>query len=553
MNIDTRRSLIRTLCELWLRPYENIFGPGSSDASLPNTKRRYLWIARLLKDHDDKYAAIFPDFWLIQYHFVVAFCTSTAKHLKTEVGSIVSFCFHTITNPPQLGKIDPPESVDVGELMRALRATLDFEQELTERYQPLLDNAIEANVEAEGQATESSLDAIKARHERRRSSAEQSRGRKRSSIDVSGEAPLDPNDEEIEAVKLAALKDAKELERIASSISSVFEPYLVSYVKRESEGIQEQLAKVLKEERVDKNGALPVLSSALNLFLTIKSSIARCIKFTTGQAFYDLHREFKTCLQKYSSDLNSKLPKGVLPGGPTQPTTRLTGIAASSAQPAFDVEAATTACFVLNSAEYCAETVSQLEEMIQGRIDEAYAGAINLEEEQDLFYTNVSNAVQVLVEGIKGELLPELQKMQAIDWGSFDQVGDQSAYLTSIVAVINAFFPTIRDLLSDIYFRTFCDKFVFAFLPLYVGTVYAGERIGEFGAQQLLLDTRALKTALLQIVKSGDEDQLPVDTYNKFVTSELERCEVMLKLVSMSKGTESSLLLENFQILWKDG
>ena len=44
-----------------------------------------MWIGRLLKEHDDKYAAIFPDFWLIQYHFVVAFCNSTAKHLKAEV------------------------------------------------------------------------------------------------------------------------------------------------------------------------------------------------------------------------------------------------------------------------------------------------------------------------------------------------------------------------------------------------------------------------------------------------------------------------------------
>ena len=453
----------------------------------------------------------------------------------------------------QLGKIDPPENVDVGELMRALRATLDFEKELAERYKPSLESGLDEMAQLPEDATGNSaalhsVDAIKARHERRRSS-EHSRPRERSSADLSGDAPLDPNDEEVEAAKLAALKDAQDLEPIVSSISSVFEPYLVSYVKRESEGIQEQLAKVLKEERVDKNGALPVLSSALNLFLTIKSSISRCIKFTTGQAFYDLHREFKSCLQKYSRDLNSKLPQGVLP---TQPTTskRLGG---ATNTPAFDLEAATTACFVLNSAEYCAETVSQLEEMIQGRIDDAYAEAISLEEEQDLFYTNISNAVHVLVEGIKGELLPDLQKMRAIDWGSFDNVGDQSAYLSSIVAVIKSFFPTLQDLLSDIYFRTFCDKFVFSFLPLYVGTIQAAEKIGEFGAQQLLLDTRALKTSLLEIVASQDEDLMPVDTFNKFVTSELERCEVMLKLVSMSKGTEPSLLLENFQILWKDG
>lgn len=43
------------------------------------------------------------------------------------------------------------------------------------------------------------------------------------------------------------------------------------------------------------------------------------------------------------------------------------------------------------------------------------------------------------------------------------------------------------------------------------------------------------------------------ETFKKYVSHELEKCEVLLKLVSMSKNTKISMLLENFQLLWKDG
>lgn len=73
---------------------------------------------------------------------------------------------------------------------------------------------------------------------------------------------------------------------------------------------------------------------------------------------------------------------------------------------------------------------------------------------------------------------------------------------------------------------------------------------GEFGAQQLLLDTRALKTTLLSV---ANFESSAIQTFSNFVNSELEKCEVLLKLVSMSKDTDLDLLLENFTMLWSAG
>lgn len=133
---DTRRMLISTLCKGWLKPYERyeafaahlctvkaltlnrIFGTGSSDATLEFTKRRYAWFQRALGDNEERFLPIFPNSWQIFGHFAVLFCEYTRKHLKAE-----------------LGKFDPPESVPVGELVRALRCTLDFEEAMTLRFE----------------------------------------------------------------------------------------------------------------------------------------------------------------------------------------------------------------------------------------------------------------------------------------------------------------------------------------------------------------------------------------------------------------------------------
>jgi len=472
---DTRRMLISTLCKGWLKPYERIFGTGSSDATLEFTKRRYAWFQRALGDNEERFLPIFPNSWQIFGHFAVLFCEYTRKHLKAE-----------------LGKFDPPESVPVGELVRALRCTLDFEEAMTLRYE-----------EAQG--------GTKPEEQNLRSTGE-----------LSQPSP-GTEAKESESKYLVA--------PFSRSISFVFEPYLVAYVKRESESIRDQLQKVLREEEVDKNGPMPLLSSAVNLFLYIKNSISRCTKFTTGQAFYDLYKEHKACLVQYSNDLNAKVNSTV------------------SSKKGFDVETATTLCFVLNSAEYCADTVSQLEDMVKSKIDTAFVDAVDMEKEQDLFYGNITNSLTSLVNGVESILLPGLQDMTKRNWSALEHVGDQSRHINVISSTISEFVPSTKGLLSEVYFKTFCDKLAFAFLPKYFHSITQCKLIGDYGSQQLLLDTHALKTIFLQI----PSDDSTMETFSKFVTSEMEKCEVLLKLVGMPIGTADHLLLENFTLLWPHG
>lgn len=115
----------------------------------------------------------------------------------------------------------------------------------------------------------------------------------------------------------------------------------------------ELMEKTLAQERVDRDGALPVLASSLDLFLAMKNASQRCLPLSNGQTFFLLYKEFKALLREYANRLLAKLPK---PAGPGE---------AAHLYRFPDDDAVDLACFVVNTAQYCAETIPQLETMIK--------------------------------------------------------------------------------------------------------------------------------------------------------------------------------------------
>jgi hypothetical protein len=114
---------------------------------------------------------------------------------------------------------------------------------------------------------------------------------------------------------------------------------------------------------------LPVFTSSVNMFVYIKNAIKRCTALTTSTTFFTLSKEFRTCLNRYAKHLRGKLP------GPTGPT--------GAASPVFKLAEGgeVDICYVINTAEYCTDTVPQLEEMIKAKIDLSYAESINFAQE----------------------------------------------------------------------------------------------------------------------------------------------------------------------------
>jgi hypothetical protein len=142
--------------------------------------------------------------------------------------------------------------------------------------------------------------------------------------------------------------------------------------------------------------------------------------------------------------------------------------------------------------------------------------------------------------------------MVKTNWVTHSDVGDQSIFVRDICVVCEEIVILCKDIMSETYFRSFCDSFATSCLPQFVQSIHRCKRIGEMGAQQLLLDTHGIKTLFLGLREMGD-DSAPVsqrrDAYLKRVDEEMKKAESLLKLVSYPPDR----LAQTFPVLWPEG
>lgn len=58
-------------------------------------------------------------------------------------------------------------------------------------------------------------------------------------------------------------------------------------------------------------------------------------------------------------------------------------------------------CTILTTAEYCLETVQQLEDKLKEKIDKDLAEKINMSQEHDIFHNVISSSIQLLVQDLE--------------------------------------------------------------------------------------------------------------------------------------------------------
>ncbi|KAL6552904.1 HIT domain protein [Orobanche hederae] len=135
-----------------------------------------------------------------------------------------------------------------------------------------------------------------------------------------------------------------------------------------------------------------------------------------------------------------------------------------------------------------------------------------------------------LVHGIETKFDAEMVAMTRVPWGTLESVGDQSEYVNSINTILTASIPVLGRLLSPIYFQFFLDKLASSLGPRFYLNIFKCKHISETGAQQMLLDTQAIKTILLEIPSLGKQVSAAAG-YSKFVSSEMSKAEALLKVI----------------------
>ncbi|KAF2548172.1 hypothetical protein F2Q70_00022124 [Brassica cretica] len=307
-------------------------------------------------------------------------------------------------------------------------------------------------------------------------------------------------------------------------ISSCFEPHLTPYIELEEKTLMERLEKVVHEETwdIEDGSQNNVLHSSTQLFSDIKKSLKRCSVLTKNQTLFNLFKVFQRVLKAYATKLFLKLPKGG------------TGIVAAATGMDGQIKVSDrderVICYIVNSAEYCHKTSGELAEKVSEIIDPHYAEGVDMSEVQDEFSAVITKSLVTLVLGIETKFDNEMAAMTRVPWGTLDSVGDQSGYVNGINTILSGSIPVLGNLLTPVYFQFFLDKLASSLGPRFYANIFRCKQLSETGAQQMLLDTQAMKTILLEIPSLARQTSTAA-SYSKFVSREMSRAEALLKVI----------------------
>ncbi|XP_059646970.1 vacuolar protein sorting-associated protein 53 A [Cornus florida] len=484
---SVREELVKNFCSRELTSYQQIF-EGAELAKLDKTERRYAWIKRRLRTNEELWK-IFPPSWHVSYLLCIQFCKLTRAQLVEILDNL-------------------KEKPDVGTLLLALQRTLEFEEELAEKFGGGTRSREMGSGDFEevdkGENNSQTVSDIRKKYEKKLA-AHQGIG-----------------NEEKDGQKDLSVPGAGF--NFRGIISSCFEPHLMVYVELEEKTLMENLEKLVQEETwdIEEGSQTNILSSSMQVFLIIRRSLKRCSALTKNQTLFNLFKVFQRILKAYATKLFARLPKGG------------TGIVAAAT--GMDGQIKTSdkdervICYIVNTAEYCHKTSGELAENVSKIIDSQLADGVDMSEVQDEFSAVITKALITLVHGLETKFDAEMTAMTRVPWGTLESVGDQSEYVNGINMILTSSIPVLGSLLSPIYFQFFLDKLASSLGPRFFLNIFKCKIISETGAQQMLLDTQAVKTILLDIPSLGRQTSNAA-SYIKYVSREMSKAEALLKVI----------------------
>ncbi|PUZ53405.1 hypothetical protein GQ55_5G050300 [Panicum hallii var. hallii] len=484
---SVREELVKNFCSKELTSYRQIF-EGAELAKLDKTERRYAWIKRRLRSNEDTWK-IFPPSWHVDYLLCIQFCKITRAQLVDILNNM-------------------KEKPDVATLLLAFQRTIEFEEELAEKFSGGTGTARNkesaSDDEEEGGEHNKIVSDIRKKYEKKLAAPNH-------------EAEQDKDKQKDLSVPGAGFN-------FHGIISSCFEPYMTVYIELEEKSLVDQLEKLVQEERweTEEGSQTNILSSSMQVFLVIRKSLKRCSALTKNQTLFNLFQVFQRILKAYAAKLYARLPKGG------------TGIVAAATGTDGQIRTSDRdermICYIVNTAEYCHQTSGELAENVAKMINPQFADKVDMSEVQDEFSAVITKALMTLVHGLETKFDAEMVAMTRVPWATLESVGDQSEYVNGISTILSSSIPVLGSLLSPTYFQYFLDKLAASLGPRFYLNIYKCKHISETGAQQMLLDTQAVKTILLDIPALGKQST-GAASYSKFVSREMSKAEALLKVI----------------------
>ena len=208
-----------------------------------------------------------------------------------------------------------------------------------------------------------------------------------------------------------------------------------------------------------------VIPSSTELFSFYRLTLAQCAKLSTGSRLVELSTVFAKYLDQYAQQVL---------------------LYYISERPIGQAASIEDTVLVLNTADYCYTTCTQLEEKIKGRVDDGLKSNIDLQSQADAFMGIASAAVRCLVRKVELDCESAWREMRNTSWSKLEGVSDQSPYVAELLRKVKDRAGQILELLhKQQYARAFCDNLVELLANAYIANIVQCRPVSEVGAEQV--------------------------------------------------------------------
>ncbi|KAF9501688.1 hypothetical protein BDN71DRAFT_1406739 [Pleurotus eryngii] len=335
--------------------------------------------------------------------------------------------------------------------------------------------------------------------------------------------------------------------RTPQSISTAFDSHMSIFVDAQDKAISDMLAphRNSKNRKAQPRPSLEaeeseeptstVLPSSTDLFYFYRQSLEQCAKLSTGQPLFDLCAVLKKWLKIYAEDVLTA-PK------------RLAVQTRRSMDSRVGADELKQACLLINTADYCHGTASELEDTIRQKINEEFKEKISLQAEMDIFLGVVSAAIIVQLKELEAVCDSSFGALVRTSWPSMNQVSGTSAYVGELINSVEQCLAIIKPRIEQKkYLRNLFDKTSSLIIAKFTNALVKSRPLGEIGAEQLLIDLQIIKASLLKL--PGDD--LITSSYTKALNKNTTQLEALLKVIVTPADPPEGFIL-NYTLLIGD-
>ncbi|TEB19069.1 hypothetical protein FA13DRAFT_1767283 [Coprinellus micaceus] len=233
---------------------------------------------------------------------------------------------------------------------------------------------------------------------------------------------------------------------------------------------------------------------------------------STGQPLYDLANLHKKWLRIYANEVLTM-------GSKRSTETRL------------DIELLKQTCIIINTADYCQNTATELEEKIKQKINPEYKEKISFQNERDVFISAISSAIAVQLRELEVVCDPPFITLARTSWSTISQVSGPSAYTGDLLMK-----PLIEQ---KKYLRNFFDKACSLILVKFTNSVVRSRPLKEIGAEQ----PRYLLTPVAAYLAKMPGDDTTTNTYTRALNKTTSRLDALLKVIVTPEDPPEGFIL----------